>query len=293
MSTIASKPPASKKKKRCLTAPANHVSLNASTLNQRQIIKAFPHSIKPNVQAVSNRVSSSTIAPLLPIVHAVSNGSPLAHITPPIKIVHAVSNRAPLVHITPHIPVADAVLDAHLPPIVDFVSERGSDTIAIQNLLVSLQAQQAQIETLTQRVTQVGNNQRVGNRDPRFIINGKDGTSKHMIDEIFGRNFSKWTLAVVKLRFTDQELIENTLEPTDRSKRGHLNVEAVALLREALMVKYAFDSQKLDRPWSAVRQAVNNKGRNLALKQRLARIGNRVNTIVRTISNMSIGSNEA
>ena len=274
MSAVTSKQPPSKKTKRSLTTPATHVSLCTMSSTQSQLPQ-----------------SSSSIA------HVVLNKAPVANKTPPISIVQDVSNEATLTHILPpnQTNQGASLFSQNLPPIV--VSNNVSDALAFQNLLTSLQAQQAQIETLTQRVAQVGCNQGAGNRDARFVIIGKDGTSKHMIDEIFGRNFIKWLLAVVKFRFTEKELIENTLEPTARSKRGHLNVEAVALLREALIAKYNYDAEKLDKVWSAVKQAVNNKGRNLLLKQRgraiFAQVGNSVNGIVRSISSMSMGSNEA
>ncbi len=169
------------------------------------------------------------------------------------------------------------------------------ENITITDLIATMQTQQSQIEALTARVTQV--NQGAGRDASRFIITGIDGTSKHMIDEIFGRNFIKWFLAVVKFRFTEQELIDNTLEPTTRSKRSHLAVETVALLRDALSFKYKFEPEKLDKAWAAVRQAVNNKGRNLRLRQKtrrlLAQVGRGVGGIVRNISNMSLGDTAA
>lgn len=275
MSTIASNPPPSKKIKQTLTTSATHISLNDTSSNQRKKVKSFLQPSIPIDHAVSKRASLAPIAAPIPIG---SNGIPLVHIVPTIPIVQVVSADAP-----------------YLSPVVHAVLDKGSDAIALQNLLITLQTQQAQIETLTQRVAQVGSNQ-VVNRDARFIIIGKDGTSKHMIDEIFGRNYIKWSLNVIKFRFTDKELIENTLVPTDRSRRGHLNVEAVALLREALMVKYSFEAERFDKIWSGVKQAVNNKGRNLALKIRtravLAQARNRVTGIVRSISNMSINSNQ-
>jgi hypothetical protein len=64
-----------------------------------------------------------------------------------------------------------SLFSQNLSPIV--VSNNVSDALAFQNLLTSLQAQQAQIETLTQRVAQVGCNQGAGNRDARFVTSAK------------------------------------------------------------------------------------------------------------------------
>ena len=98
-------------------------------------------------------------------------------------------------------------------------------------------------------------------------------------------------LAVAKFLFTEQELIECTLEPTTRSKHGNLSVEKVALMREALSFKYKFEPEKLDKAWSATRQAVNNKDRNLSLRQRTRRLLATVGRgVVRTISNLSLGN---
>ena len=164
------------------------------------------------------------------------------------------------------------------------------DTTAIADLMATMRNQQSQIEALAERVTQ--GNQAAVRDTSRFVITGIDGTSKHMIDEIFGRNFVKWFLQVIKFRFTEQEIIDNTLEPTDRSRRGHLDVDSVALLRDALSFKYKFEPEKLDKAWAAVRQAVNNKGRNLRLRQRtrqlLTQVGRGVGGVVRTISNLSL-----
>jgi hypothetical protein len=118
-----------------------------------------------------------------------------------------------------------------------------------------------------------------------FVLSGIDGTTKHIIDEIFGKNFVKWMLAVTKFLFTEQELIDSTLEPTTRSSRGHLDEGKVATMREALSFKYKLTPEKFDRAWAATRQAINNKGRNLALRQRARRL---VRTVVRTVSNLSL-----
>jgi len=133
----------------------------------------------------------------------------------------------------------------------------------------------------------------------RFVIIGVDGTSKDMIDEIFGRNFIKWMLAVCKHYFSERELMESTLEPSTRTTRTHLDPVKVLLMREALSYKYKFTPEKLDKAWSAVRQAINNKGRNLKLKHRartlLARTVNAANVVgnvVRSLSGISLAATE-
>jgi hypothetical protein len=141
---------------------------------------------------------------------------------------------------------------------------------------------QRQIATLTEA------NLRSANTS-RFVVTGVNGDTKNIVEEIFGKNFVKWSLAVTCFLFTEDEIMESTLVPSDRTSRSFLNAEKVNLLRQAFVSKYKFDQVALDRAWSAVIKAVNNKGRNLKLRRRTRNLLNQVTTtITRTFSSQSI-----
>ena len=125
-----------------------------------------------------------------------------------------------------------------------------------------------------------------------FRATGIDGEVKDLIEKIFGRNWIKWMLNVAKHLFSEEELMKSVLEPTNRSKRTHLDISKVHLMRAALKFKYKLDPVKFDKVLAATRQAINNKGRNIKLKFRwktvVASVGN---GIVRSLSSLSVSNN--
>jgi hypothetical protein len=126
----------------------------------------------------------------------------------------------------------------------------------------------------------------------RFVVTGVDGKTKNIVEEIFGKIFCKWMLAVSAFMFTEDELMNSTLLPTNRTSRDHLDEEKVLLMRDALIFKYKFDNQALDKAWSAIAKSINNKGRNIKLKRRTRALFSRMRTsISRTFSSNAV-SNE-
>jgi hypothetical protein len=149
----------------------------------------------------------------------------------------------------------------------------------------AIQDMQGQIDLLTRRNL-------TGVNASRFIVTGVDGKTKDIVDEIFGKNFVKWMSAVASFMFTEDEIMESTLVPTNRTSRAHLDEEKVALMREALVFKYKYDNGSLDKAWAAVIKSINNKGRNIKLKRRTRSFFSRMTTSISKTFSSNVISNE-
>ena len=90
---------------------------------------------------------------------------------------------------------------------------------------------------------------------------------KDLVMDFHGKNFVKYAIGVSSYLFTEAELMDNTLEESGKTNRGHLDNYKVRLLKDAVVLKYGLKGEKLDKAWSAIKQAVNQKGRNLKFKK--------------------------
>jgi len=78
-----------------------------------------------------------------------------------------------------------------------------------------------------------------------------------------GKNPRKWTLDVVKQFFTNDEIMENTLEFSNHTKKGALSPTRVKKLKASMIKRFELDVVKSNFWWSEVTDAINQKGRNL------------------------------
>ena len=77
--------------------------------------------------------------------------------------------------------------------------------ISTAALIVTMQAR---IETMGRQFDERNElDERYRGRAYRFVQVGIDGTSKDLVEEIFGKNFVKWQLNITAFLFTEQELI--------------------------------------------------------------------------------------
>jgi hypothetical protein len=143
----------------------------------------------------------------------------------------------------------------------------------------------AAIQEIQDQIARLNRANLPGANASRFVVTGIDGKTKNIVEEIFGKNFIKWMLAVAAFLFTEDEIMESILVPSNRTSRGHLDEDKVLLMRDALIFKYKFDHVQLDKAWSAVAKSINNKGRNIKLRRRTREIFTRMTTSVsRTFS---------
>lgn len=110
-------------------------------------------------------------------------------------------------------------------------------------------------------------NERVNSQTKKFMHNGED-----LVTDCAGRTVVKWSLACSKVLFTEQELMDNVLTKSSKTSRGALDPQRVALLRSAMIYKYRLSHDKEERAWSAIRDAINTRGRNLRYARRFKSI---------------------
>jgi len=84
-----------------------------------------------------------------------------------------------------------------------------------------------------------------------------------LFNDVDGKTPVKWALACSKVLFTNKEIMENVLVKTSKSSRGAFDKEKVKLLKMAMQHKYQYTSEKHDKAWGAIRDAINTRGRNL------------------------------
>lgn len=97
--------------------------------------------------------------------------------------------------------------------------------------------------------------------------NGED-----LVTDCAGRTVVKWSLACSKVLFTEQEMMDNVLTKSSKTSRGALDPQRVALLRTAMIYKYRLSHDKEERAWSAIRDAINTRGRDLRYARRFKSI---------------------
>jgi len=120
--------------------------------------------------------------------------------------------------------------------------------------------------------------------DPKFIFREIDLIND---PKFAGRNSIKWALNVACFVFTEEELKLNVLEKSSRTNRTALDQSGfdlsevtlvvknnrffltlvfTLLFLDALIHKYHYNSEKLDKVWTIFRDRLNNKGRNIKKK---------------------------
>ena len=102
--------------------------------------------------------------------------------------------------------------------------------------------------------------------DHAEVSNRVEYQGKDLVRDFHGKNLVRYALSLVDHLFTHEELMENVLEDSNKTMRGSLEHQRVSLLKEALTVKYGLKGEKLDKAWNTIKNAVNQKGRNLKFK---------------------------
>jgi len=83
------------------------------------------------------------------------------------------------------------------------------------------------------------------------------------VKDFSGKNPRKWALEVVKHLFTNDEIMENTLELSNHTRRGALSPNRVKKLKASMNKRFDLNVAKSDFWWSEVAEGINQKGRNL------------------------------
>jgi hypothetical protein len=96
-----------------------------------------------------------------------------------------------------------------------------------------------------------------------------------LVLEFGGKTLVKYAHELAEYLFTEEELRMNVLEKSAKIDRGTLDQGKVLLIKQALIAKYSLKGEKLDKAWSTVKSALNQKGRNLKTKWSLKNIFNK------------------
>jgi len=89
---------------------------------------------------------------------------------------------------------------------------------------------------------------------------------KDLVRDFHGKNLVRYALELVEHMFTPEEIIDNVLEDSNKTMRGTLDHQRVKLIKDAVTIKYGLKGEKMDKAWSQIKSAVNQKGRNLKFK---------------------------
>lgn len=109
-------------------------------------------------------------------------------------------------------------------------------------------------------------------RPKAFLVTGHAGKEKDLVQDFHGRSFVKWALKVADFIWLEEELVANTLEPSDRTDRGVLCCKKKDQLKAAYEHKYVFEREKQDNGWARIVTGVNGKGRGYKHRKSLGRV---------------------
>jgi hypothetical protein len=98
---------------------------------------------------------------------------------------------------------------------------------------------------------------------------------RDLVIDFNGKTLIKYSHALAEYLFTEEELRMNVIAKSAKTDRGTLDQEKVLLIKKAIIAKYSLQGEKLDKAWSQVKSALNQKGRNLKTKWNLRQIFSR------------------
>jgi len=78
----------------------------------------------------------------------------------------------------------------------------------------------------------------------------RDGEKRDLVTEVSGRNPMAWSLNVIDMLFTSDELVNGVLVPSNRTDREALDPIRVAYMRAAMVEKYQYDEAKAEQVWA-------------------------------------------